>query len=128
VKQRIFANFGVVLGALSPMWLTAGVTEPEAVRCFQSSQTGCSDGACIISRVESDFAITFDFKMQKYQSDWGSGKIRQIWDVDDGTHKVIVASPPAGAELTFSADWTSSFSSIGSSIVRYRCEQINSVG
>lgn len=67
--------------------------------------SGCSDGVCILNKIESDFKITFDLERQVYSSAWGRGNIRQLWDLADGSHGMIVSSPPAAAELRFTSDW-----------------------
>jgi hypothetical protein len=85
--------------------------------------SGCAGNVCISDPVRGGNPVTFDFRRGRYWSDWGSGRITQVWDAPDGTHNVIVSSPPAGATLSFAADWTTATKANGTGGVRqYRCE------
>ena len=78
---------------------------PPAVRCALVSVSGCSAGICIADKVASDFYITYDFAAGHYRSSWGTGRITQMWNRTDGSHAILVASPPAGAQVVFSSDY-----------------------
>lgn len=86
----------------------AGTATPRVIACTLSSAGGCGeDGMCMVGPVRQDnFVITFDLARQRFSSPWGRGRITRLWEHHDGTHRMALSSPPAGAELTFSSDWS----------------------
>ena len=100
----IQACFGVLF--VSPAF--AQGPSPRLLVCRHVSSAGCAeDGACIFRKLSSSQVITFDLGRRVFRSKEGRGQIRQFWQAPDGTHQMIVASPPASAELVFSKDWLS---------------------
>jgi hypothetical protein len=116
---------GVVVMAVAPT--PAYAAPPQMVRCELNSMTGCgADNVCLIDLVRNDFPISFHLKRGRYDSAWGSGRITQAWDSPDGSHNVIVSSPPAVAQLAFSRDWTSAQQERGGagSGLSYKCKPL----
>ena len=114
----------LILAALAAT--AAGAVTPPTTQCAMIGTSGCAEGVCIGDRLRSDFLIAFDFGKGRLLSKWGGGRITQRWDTPDGRHQVIVSAPPAGAEMSFSADWTSATLVPGKgSVLTYRCEPIS---
>ena len=85
---------------------TTHSSDPEdKIVCKLTAVVGCNEDVCIADSIISDFEVTYDLFRQRYSSAWGSGKIRQVWQLPDGRHGMIISSPPAGQELVFSSDW-----------------------
>lgn len=98
----------------------------SSARCVMNGHLSCgADGECFASGVSSKYVITFDFGKKRYSSSWGSGRITQSWDAPDGSHKVIISSPPASAEISFSPDWRNAgVKKLDGSATVYICEVI----
>lgn len=120
-KHRVPGTLAVTLMMVAPASAEAA---PKTISCVTHSTYGCANDsdACIFNLVRSSFRITFDFARGRYKSPSGSGTITQVEDAPDGTHRVYVSSPPAGAELIFSRDWTTARKGGERSGVTYRCE------
>ena len=77
----------------------AGTGRPPSVHCVLVSASGCApepDGPCILSEIRSEHSTTYDFAKRRFRSNWGSGRITQMWDEKDGSHAITIAAPPAG--------------------------------
>src|SRR5687767_15104794 len=88
--QRGLATFVVTTMAATA---ALALDPPKSVRCVLHSTYGCEsrEGPCIFNLVRTPFQVTFSFAKGRYQSSWGGGRITQVWDAPDGTHKVVIS-------------------------------------
>ena len=122
---------GIVSVALSALLLAPRASAPPAlptgpIQCVMTSQASCSDpeSICIGGPVRGGVRITFDFRRQRFQSIWGSGRITQFSRQPDGWLSAILASPPVSGEFRFAPDFRSGAQGDGRSGWHYRCSSV----
>jgi hypothetical protein len=95
---------------------------PMALRCKAVSNIACgADSICIADTVRDDNPVTFNFRLKRFSSRWGAGRITEDRDTGDGRHHIYVSAPPASGEFFFTQDWR--VGSAGGS-VSYACERL----